>query len=194
MDREGNLGPGVLSDARAGAPPRALRPLAETYGQPWLWTRPRFLRRRYELRAGSELLAVLESRSALRSDTLAETAAGRWRMRHEGLLRGLVRVVQEGQAGDAAIFRPRWFGAGEITTRRGAVLHWRRGDFWGRRWQMVDSGGLARLTFARAPAFFSLDVRVEVAEHARADVETEPLVLLGYYLLLLIARQAHAAG
>jgi hypothetical protein len=150
-------------------------------------------RRRYELRTGSDVLAVLESRATLRSDTSVESSSGRWRMRHEGLLRGLVRVVHEGHAGDAAVFRPRWFGAGDVTTARGDVLHWHRGDFWGRRWEMVDSGGLARVTFARAPAFFSLDVRVVVGEHAWKDPELEPLVLLGFYLLLLMARQAHAA-
>lgn len=162
-------------------------------GEPWLWTRPKLWRRRYELKAGAELLAVLESRSSFRSDTVVETATGRWRMRHEGLLRGFVRILHEGHAGDAATFRPRWFGAGDLTTQRGDVLRWHRGDFWGRRWEMMDSGGLMRIAFARAPAFFSLDTRVEIAEHARRDPELEPLVLLGFYLLLLMARQAHAA-
>ena len=206
MDREGDLGPGLLggtaspAGARGAADPVRdsvaavrLKPLAGAHGEAWLWTRPKVWRRRYELRAGSDLLAVLESRATLRSDTSVETATGRWRMRHEGLLRGRVRVVHEGHAGDAALFRPRWFGAGEVTTARGDILHWQRADFWGRRWRMVDSGGLARVTFSRAPAFFSLDVRVEVGAHAHADPELEPLVLLGFYLLLLMARQAHAA-
>lgn len=200
MDREGNLGPGLLSGtgARAAASPGSapavrLKPLREAFGETWLWTRPKVWRRRYELRAGGDLLAVLESRATLRSDTAVESASGRWRMRHEGLLRGRVRILHEGHAGDAAVFRPRWFGAGDVTTARGDVLRWQRADFWGRRWQMVDSGGLARVTFARAPAFFSLDVRVEVGAHARDDAELEPLVMLGFYLLLLMARQAHAA-
>ena len=204
MDREGNLGPGLLSDPGPPAGTRAvadpigaraarLQPLREALGADWLWTRPKMWRRRYELRADRALLAVLESRATLRSDTVVESATGRWRMRHEGLFRGRVRVLHEGHAGDAAVFRPRWFGAGDITTARGDVLRWHRTDFWGRRWEMVDSGGLARVTFSRAPAFFSLDVRVDVAAHARADSELEPLVMLGFYLLLIMARQSHAA-
>lgn len=202
MDREGNLGPGVLTASRAGArdsgtAPEArgphLRALSNAFGEAWMWTRPKLWRRRYELRAGADVLAVLESRASLRSDVSVESATGRWRLRHEGLLRGRVRVIHEGHSGDAALFRPRWFGAGDVTTQRGDVLRWHRGDFWGRRWEMVDTGGLSRLTFARAPAFFSLDIQVQVAEHARRDPELEPLVMLGFYLLLLMARQAHAA-
>jgi hypothetical protein len=102
-----------------------------------------------------------------------------------------VRVLREGSASDVVEFRPRWFGAGDIATPNGDVLRWQRGDFWGRRWQMIDSGGLARLTFARTPSFLSLDTRVEPAEHAWDDA-LEPLVFLGYFLLLLMARQAHA--
>jgi len=203
VDREGNLGPGLLStDSRAeprkvadsANEPVRLQPLAEALGQPWLWTRPKVWRRRYELRADTALLAVLESRATLRSDTSVESATGRWRMRHEGLLRGLVRVVHEGHAGDMAVYRPRWFGAGDVTTARGDVLRWHRADFWGRRWEFVDSGGLTRVAFSRAPAFFSLDVRVEIGAHAsRDDAELEVLVMLGFYLLLLMARQAHVA-
>jgi hypothetical protein len=169
-----------------------MQPLSEAHGAPWLWTRPKMLRRRYELHAGPALLARLESRATLRSDTLVESATGRWRMRHEGLFRGRVRIIHEGHAGDAAVYQPRWFGAGDVTTARGDVLHWRRADFWGRRWEMVDSGGLARVTFSRSPAFFSLDVRVDVGLHARGDSELEPLVLLGFYLLLLMVRQSHS--
>lgn len=168
-------------------------PFAGAYGAAWTWKRPRLLRRSYELRAGESLLATLEMRALLRADMQGRTASHLWRLRHEGLFRGRVRVVREGARDDEAIFRPRWFGAGDITTRSGAVLRWRRGDFWGRRWVMVDTGGLPWLTFTRTPALLSLDTQVEPGEHARRDPELEPLVLLGFYLLVLMARQVHAS-
>lgn len=150
-------------------------------------------RRRYELRAGEDLLAVLESRSVLRAAMAGESAGAQWRLRHEGLLRGRVRVLREGEDGAAVVFQPRWFGAGDVITRRGNELRWQRGDFWGRRWQLVDSGGLTRLAFVRSPALLSSKARVEVGEAARRDPELEALVLLGFYLLLLMSRQSHAA-
>lgn len=170
-----------------------LLPFASAHDRAWLWKRPRLWRRRYELHAGDALLGVLESRSALGSAVAGETAGERWRLRHEGLLRGRVRVLHEGHAGDEALYRPGWFGAGDVTTRRGRVLRWHRADFWGRRWEMVDTGGLPWVVFTRTPAFVSLDTRVEVAEHARKDPELQPVVLLGFYLIVLMARQVHAS-
>ena len=150
-------------------------------------------RRRYELRAGADLLAVLESRSVLHAAMAGESAGAQWRLRHEGLLRGRVRVLREGEDGAAAVFQPRWFGAGDVITRHGNALRWHRADFWGRRWELVDSGGLARLAFVRSPSFLSTAASVEVAEAARRDPELDALVLLGFYLLLLMVRQSHAA-
>ena len=170
----------------------SLLPFAGAHDHEWVWKRPRLWRRRFELHAGDELLAVLESRSALRSDIAGETAGARWRLRHEGLLRGLVRVVREGHGGDEALYRPRWFGAGDVTTRKGQVLRWHRADFWGRRWEMVDTGALPWVVFTRTPTFFSLDTRVDVADHARNDPELQPVVLLGFFLIVLMARQVHA--
>jgi hypothetical protein len=177
-------------ETAAGA---TLQPFASAHDRTWVWKRPRLWHRRYELRAGDALLGVLESRTALRSAVAGETAGERWRLRHEGLLRGRVRVVHEGHAGDEALYRPRWFGAGEVTTRRGRVLRWHRADFWGRRWEMVDTGGLPWVVFTRTPTLLSLDTRVDVAEHARKDLELQPVVLLGFYLIVLMARQVHAA-
>lgn len=164
-----------------------------SFGSEWIWKRPQMWRRQYELRTGGELIARLESRSLPGGSMWAETASGSWRVRHVGLLRGRSRVTAEGATEPAVEFRPRWFGAGDIETARGNRFRWHRADFWGQRWAMVDSGGLRYLAFARSPAFLSLDTRVDVADHARDDAELEPLVLLGYYLLLLMVRQSHAA-
>jgi hypothetical protein len=124
---------------------------------------------------------------------LGETASGTWRVRHVGLLRGRSLVTAEDAKEPAAEFRPRWFGAGDIVTAAGRSYRWHRADFWGQRWEMVDSGGLTHVSFARSPAFLSLDTRLEVSASARADDELEALALLGYYLLLLMVRQSHAA-
>lgn len=170
-----------------------MKPFAEALDREWVWKRPRMWRRRYELLAEGERLAVLEARSPLGGTMWGETAGERWLVRHLGLLRGHVRVAPESGGDAAAEFHPRWFGAGQVTTRGGQVLRWRRADFWGRRWEMVDTGGLARLTLERSPGFLSADARVRVSDAARSDPELEPLVLLGYYLLILMVRQAHAA-
>ena len=167
-------------------------PFAEAPATPWTWRRPHLWSRRYELRAGDALLASLETRSVLSSVMVGETTHGQWLLRHAGLLRGRVQVLVPGTGAELAAFRPRWFGAGDVTTAAGQSLRWHRADFWGRRWELADAGGLARITFERMPAFLSPDTAVNVSEAARDDTELEPLVLLGFYLVLLMARQSHA--
>ena len=170
-----------------------MKPFTGSFDTEWVWRRPQMWRRQYELRAGGELIARLESRSMLGGSMWGQTATSAWQARHVGLLRGRSLVTAEGSAAPAVEFRPRWFGAGDIVTARGNRFRWHRADFWGLRWTMVDSGGLDWLTFARSPAFLTMDTNVGVSPGARADAELEPLVFLGYYLLLLMVRQSHAA-
>jgi hypothetical protein len=170
-----------------------MKPFAEALEREWAWKRPGMWRRRFELRAGGELLAVLESRAPLGATLWGQTAGGEWQVRHMGLLRGWVRVTPAGGGDAVAEFHPRWFGAGDVTTRGGQALRWHRADFWGRRWEMVDSGGLMRLAFERGPGFLNPDTFVRLSPAARADPELEPLVLLGFYILLLMVRQAQSA-
>jgi len=170
-----------------------MKAFAASFGSEWIWKRPQMWRRQYELRASGELIGRLEARSVLGGSMAGETAGGSWRVRHVGLLRGRSLVTAEGATEPAAEFRPRWFGAGDIVTARGNRFRWHRSDFWGLRWAMVDSGGLDRLSFARSPAFLSVDTQVTVSPAARDDAELEPLVLLGYFLLLLMVRQSHAS-
>ena len=170
-----------------------MKPFADSFDREWIWRRPRMWRRQYELRARGELIGRLEARSMLGGSMWGETAAGVWRVRHVGLLRGRSLVTAEGGTEPAAEFRPRWFGAGDVVTAGGQSFRWHRADFWGLHWEMVGSSGLAHLGFARSPAFLSLDTTVRVSATAQRDPELEPLVLLGYYLLLLMVRQAHAS-
>ncbi len=170
-----------------------MTPFTEAFGRRWVWKRPHLWTRHYELRADDDLLASLDARGLLGGAMSGATAGGQWDLRHTGLLRGRVEVSVAGEAPAVATFRPRWFGAGDVTTALGQALRWHRADFWGRRWELVNAGGLASVVFERAPAFLSADTQVTVSDDARADGELEPVVLLGYYLLLLMGRRSRAA-
>lgn len=161
-------------------------------GEEWTWTRPRLSQRRYELSAHGELLAALESRSWFGTRMTALTAAGERLLRHEGLLRGRV-VLSSAERESLAVFHPAWFGAGAVSFASGLELAWKRVDVWGRRWEFRDANGLAQVTFTRRPAWMRSTTSVTVSDAARGRPELADLVLLGYYLLLLMQRQAHAA-
>lgn len=158
-----------------------------------MWTRPKLLSRGWELRAGDEVVATLESRGWLGVRMTGENAAGRWELRHEGLLRG--RTVVRPEAGDAErlVFRPGWFGAGEIRCASGATFAWKRGDFWGRRWRVLDADGHVQLEFLRRPAFLKSSASVEATDAGRKIPELAELAMLGFFLLRLLERQAQAA-
>ncbi len=177
-----------------------MEPLTSAFDEErWMWRRPKLWSRRFELQAGTRVLAALETRAWVGATMHGTSVDGAWSIRHVGLLRGRV-VVRSARAGgaegaeDVALeFRPRWFGAGDVHGAGMAPLRWHRADFWGRRWELVDAGGLARITFTRTPAFLSPDAEVRVSEAARTDPHLVPLVMLGYYLIVLMVRQNAAA-
>lgn len=161
-----------------------------------VWRRPRVFHRRWELLAGDDRVATLENPPAWGFTGTAETASGTWRLRHRGFLRGRVcveRRVAEGEWAERARFEPGWFGSGRLP-RDGGPLAWRRVDFWGRRWEFRDTAGRAVVSFLRLPGLFRTGCRVEIADAARSRADVEELVLLGWFLVLLMARQAHAAS
>lgn len=170
-----------------------MEPFASAFRERWIWRRPSLWSRRYVLSAGGRMLAALEARTWRAGVMHGTTANGGWTVRHEGLLGGRVLVRADGATEDALVFRPRWFGSGDVRLPDDQALRWHRADFWGRRWELVDSGGLARVTLVRTPAFVSPDAEVQVSEAAERDPLLEPLVLLGYALIVLMVRQNTAA-
>ncbi len=171
-----------------------MKPFMQSFGTEWVWSQPRFFRRSYELRAGEELLATLESRAIFNSAAIATTAGGRTLLRHTGLFRGAVLLSGEDAGPPRISFQPRWFGVGVARCGGGLELHWKRADFWGRSWRFEDVNALPVLSFVRRAAWLKPTVSVEPSEAARALPELADLTLLGFYLLLLMQRQAHAAA
>jgi len=168
-----------------------MQPLAAMRAHEWVWSRPRLLTRRWELRAGDELLATLDSVGLLGGGALATTASGTWRLRHVGMLRGRLEVSAEGTDAVIAQFRPGWFGAG--TLEHGARrLRWHRDDFLGRRWEFVDEHEHTLVAFVRRPAWVRSTTAVHSTEAGHACAELPLLVVLGFQLLIVMQRQAQA--
>ncbi len=168
-----------------------MQPLDAVRGQEWVWSRPRILTRRWELKAGDALLATLDSVGLLGGGALATTASGAWRLRHVGMLRGRLEVSADGATTTLGQFRPGWFGAGtfECSARR---LRWHRDDFLGRRWEFVDEHEHPLVAFVRRPAWVRSTTAVHATDAGHACPELPLLVVLGFQLLLVMQRQAQA--
>lgn len=170
-----------------------MKPLRECFGMEWIWTRPKRLLRRFELRAGEDLVASLETTSWLGVRMTGETARGMWSLRHEGFIPGRVTVRSERGETPDVVFSSGWFGAGPVTSAGGSDLRWSRGDFWGRHWIFLDADGHPQLAFARRPSFFRGTTAVFCADAARTREDLDALVLLGYFLIRMLERQSHAS-
>lgn len=169
-----------------------MKPLEQAFEHEWTWNRPHVGRRHWELLSGGECFATIEARSLLGSRMKAVTSAGEREIRHEGWFRGRIRMTDA--AGETvATFEPSWFGSGRIVFPGGAELNWARVDFWGRRWAFRDADGHDQVVFSRKPSWFRSTTHVEVSDAGRRRPELADLVLAGFYLLLLMQRQAHAA-
>lgn len=169
-----------------------MKTFEEAQDREWVWTRPRIGRRHWELRAGDDILATLESRAWIGSRMTGKTALGVRGLGHEGWFRGRVRLTDAAGA-ELATFQPSWFGRGIVRFGAGAPLEWKRADFMGRRWEFRDENGLPQVALIRRPAWFRSTTTVEVSDAGRKRPELADLVLLGFYLLQLMQRQAHAA-
>lgn len=171
-----------------------MKPILGSSAGEWVWTRPKVFRRLYELRAGDDLVATLESPSLFSSAAIATTSDGQSLLRHTGLLRGRVLLTDLAGGEPRIRFQPGWFGAGTVHCSDGGEWTWKRSDFWGRTWCFESASGTPLLSFVRRPAWFRTAVAVEPSPEARRLAELPDLALLGFYLLLLMQRQAQAAA
>lgn len=145
-----------------------------------------------DLWAGDRMVASLTTEGQWLNPRRAVTASGAWRIRYEGLLARDLVMRDEATTAIVASYRPGWWGQGQATLARDRVLHWRRADFWGLRHEWVDSGGLSCVSFASPKGFRRRYTEVHIGAHQWDDAALEPLVLLGYDLLLRLAQQITA--
>ena len=170
------------------------RPLREAYGE-FVWRRPALFHRELVLEAGSEALASLRWDRWYNFDAVAESADGRWhvqRLRSIWAMTGV--VVREAATGaEVATFQRRWRGAGEVRFATGARYGWRFEGFWRRIYSWTDASGTPLITIRSVFGFAGYRYEMSVDPAARSLAELPVLVLLGGYVMALLAasRRSH---
>ncbi len=175
-----------------------MRCIGEATGQELLWGRAGVRRREYELRAGGEILAMLGwQRGSL---AIARVANGCWSFKRAGLCHPRVTVRTFGTDSEVATYHAGWTGRGVLELRQGRRFQWAAADFWRSQWawQAADGSTLVRFRNARSPGGLGgqagQGARVEVEPAAVALPELALLVSLGWYLLVLLARESDEAA
>ncbi|MBK8479389.1 MAG: hypothetical protein IPL39_24840 [Opitutaceae bacterium] len=169
---------------------KSIRDLA---GRNALWRQPSQLRQEYELVVGDEIVATLRWRKNVGSAAVARSPDGTWSFKAAGFLNPRVTIRLPNSDYDFAVFRPGNTGAGYLEAMAEQRYQWRCVNFWQNAWAFFDSEGDRLVTIRPDTAAAKVGGIVTVELKASAHQEIGYLVILGWYLLVLMAEDA-AAG
>jgi hypothetical protein len=169
-----------------------MRSISELAGQELAWAQPSAMKQTFELRSGEEVVARLEfQRSSLAT---AQTAGKIWTFKREGFWHPQVTVRPADSDQNEAIFRPSWAGGGSLELGNGRQLRFGAANFWHSQWDWQLPDGRSAVHYRSRSRILKSGAEVKVADDAGDLPELPLLVVLGWYLLVLFARDAAAAS
>ena len=161
-----------------------------------LWRQPAITAEGYTLHLGdaedAPIIARLRWQGSFTTRALAETGAGSWMLERSGNWRPSVSIHDAQSGADCGLYKSNGAG-GLLTLTDGWTFAWSPTDFWRSNWQWTGRDGqlLAKLTNQRR--FVRQQGLVEVPAIAWSAPELALLVILGWYLMLLQAKDNTAA-
>jgi hypothetical protein len=164
-----------------------MRPISGVADQELLWVQPAALKQVFVLMAGEDVVATL----IFQRGTLAsvETADQRWTFKREGFWHPQVTVRKADAEENQAVFRPNWGSGGTLEFADGGTLRFAAANFWHSQWAWLLPDGRSGIHFHNKGGFLKSGAEVKIQ-----DVLDLPdmalLVALGWYLLVLFARDA----
>ncbi len=161
--------------------------ISEVRDRELIWAQTGYCTPQYELRtAGEEVVATLRwGRGSL---AVAETEEDRWSFGRPGLGRSRVNVREAGLGTDIAAYNSRWTGGGTLEMTWGGRFHWSAANLWRSRWGWRRSDGTPLARFGMGQGLVKIEGRVEIERAATALPELDLLVALGWYLMVMRAR------
>jgi len=196
-----------------------MRLIQEAADQELIWRQPSAFKEQYELRAGDEVLATLDWGSPWGTLATARTAEGEWTFKRTGFWQQRINVRPVGSEREVAIFVPDWRGNGTLTIAGGRTFRWSGKGILGleKHWQEREDappllgfkqvGSLkteARVILSAAAASLPETTQLDdpyiplppdmMSPPSQPLVELPLLVTLGFYLVVLAARDAAAAA
>ncbi len=171
-----------------------MKTLGDLIGHELKWVQPRRLNRRFELRAGDEVLATLSWQKKWGSLAVAETAGGQWTLKRSGFLRPRVTVRPAGSEADLALFAAGWWGDGVLEVVGGSRFFWKPTNFWRSEWVWSSSDGIPLLRIKAKARLVRMQGRLNVEPTAGSVPELMLLAVVGWYLLVLMSEEAASAA
>ena len=171
-----------------------MRRINEIGSQELRWVQPSVRQSTYELRAGDEVVAALRWQKACGSLADATTEDHHWTFKRTGFWHPRVTVRVPGSDADVAIFTARWTGTGTLELPSERRFHWGAANAWQSQWAWQDTEGAPLVLFKGRQGLAKVEGQVEITPAAAALPELDLLVTLGWYLVVLRARENAAAA
>jgi hypothetical protein len=163
-----------------------MQPISTVASRDLTWVRASKRPLIYELRVDDAVVAALRWQRGSLAE--AEAATGEWTFKRAGFWHPRVTVRVAGTETDMAQFTPGWTGAGALRLADQRQFGWKAANFWHSQWSWVDGAGQPVMTFAGGHGAVPAEGHVEITMAALDLPELALLAPLGWYLLLLQAR------
>ena len=170
----------------------ATRSIRDLAGNTVVWRQPSQLRQEYEMVVGEEVVATLRWRKNVGTNAVARSPDGTWSFKAAGFLNPRVTIRLPNSDYDFAVFRPRNTGEGVLEAMADQRYTWRCVNFWQNTWAFFDAEGDRLLTIKPDSAGPKLGAQLAIELKASAHQEIGYLVVLGWYLMVLMAEDAVA--
>src|SRR6185436_11723659 len=166
-----------------------MKKLSDVVTQRLEWVQPALLKSEFEFRANGEPVGRLEIASVWGSKATAELGDGSWTFKRVGFWQQTASVRRTGADEDVAIFKNNtWQSGGTLTFSNGRVFR-ATTNFWSTRMQFESetSEPLVRYHYG---GVFKMHADVEVTAAGRILAEAPVLVMFGWYLAVMLHRDA----
>lgn len=174
------------------AAPSSVRSIRDLAGRTVVWRQPSQLRPEYEMVLGEEVVATLRWRKNVGTNAVARSPDGTWSLKAAGFINPRVTIRLPNSDYDFAVFRARNMGEGVLEAMGDQRFIWRCVNFWQNTWAFFDTEGDRLVTIKPDAAAVKLGAQLSIEAKAAGHQEIGYLVVLGWYLLVLMAEDAVA--
>ena len=170
-----------------------MQPIGGFIGRELKWVRPSLAALDYELQLGDVSIATLRFRSSWGTLATAESGDGCWTFKRVGFLQTRVTIRRCNQVeseADTALFRNNsWTGGGTLELPDGREYR-ANSNFWMTKFGFTTAGGVPLIEFQQIGGLLKLSSTVEIHRTAATIPELPWMVMLGWYLAVLLHRDA----
>lgn len=164
--------------------------LSAYIGKELTWLQPDVYIEDYELCSGDGIIGTLKFRSKYGTMATAETADGQWTFKRVGFFSPKISIRQVGMDSEVATFKfGTWHEGGEVVLQDGTKYR-ATTNFWHTRMAFIDDQDQILVKYPDIGGMFRRGITVKVYPEAANVDNLSVLVILSWYLVVMMQREA----